>query len=363
MATMVAEPTMHDVPPRRPGCVARRRIARRALRRTLRLRRAVDAHLLPAVVPVAPAVARERELFRPPGRRRASRVPRLPAVRPARRCARIGRRAGDRTRARFSRRAHRSHGVTRRARGARGRQHVAPAALVQANRRTLAQGVSGRASRAELQVAAARRRHGEPRDVRSRLRIEQPRVRADRCAARHDAGIVSSRRTRRAHSVHDCRRADRPRARGDDRSRRVRRGVGRDERRRRARAASGFPERDDRAQRRRARDVGAAPCSIAFAIRITRADATFRSTSTARRSSGSSGRRCRKFRAASAERIARSREAIGRPTATRAVARACATNRVAIVIPCHRVVREDGDLAGYKWGVERKRKLLDEEAG
>jgi AraC family transcriptional regulator of adaptative response/methylated-DNA-[protein]-cysteine methyltransferase len=56
-------------------------------------------------------------------------------------------------------------------------------------------------------------------------------------------------------------------------------------------------------------------------------------------------------------------EAIGRPKATRAVARACATNRVAVVIPCHRVVREDGDLAGYKWGVDRKRRLLDEEAG
>ena len=55
--------------------------------------------------------------------------------------------------------------------------------------------------------------------------------------------------------------------------------------------------------------------------------------------------------------------AIGRPTATRAVARACATNRVAIVIPCHRVVREGGELAGYKWGIARKRKLLDEEAG
>jgi AraC family transcriptional regulator of adaptative response/methylated-DNA-[protein]-cysteine methyltransferase len=36
---------------------------------------------------------------------------------------------------------------------------------------------------------------------------------------------------------------------------------------------------------------------------------------------------------------------------------------VAVVIPCHRVVREDGDLAGYKWGVDRKRRLLDEEAG
>jgi AraC family transcriptional regulator of adaptative response/methylated-DNA-[protein]-cysteine methyltransferase len=55
--------------------------------------------------------------------------------------------------------------------------------------------------------------------------------------------------------------------------------------------------------------------------------------------------------------------AIGRPTATRAVARACATNRVAVVIPCHRVVRGDGSLSGYKWGVGRKKTLLDEEAG
>jgi AraC family transcriptional regulator of adaptative response/methylated-DNA-[protein]-cysteine methyltransferase len=56
-------------------------------------------------------------------------------------------------------------------------------------------------------------------------------------------------------------------------------------------------------------------------------------------------------------------ESIGRPTATRAVARACATNRIAVVIPCHRVVRGDGELSGYKWGVDRKRTLLDEEAG
>lgn len=56
-------------------------------------------------------------------------------------------------------------------------------------------------------------------------------------------------------------------------------------------------------------------------------------------------------------------ESLGRPTATRAVARACATNRVAVVIPCHRVVRAGGELAGYKWGVERKKKLLAEEAG
>jgi AraC family transcriptional regulator of adaptative response/methylated-DNA-[protein]-cysteine methyltransferase len=55
--------------------------------------------------------------------------------------------------------------------------------------------------------------------------------------------------------------------------------------------------------------------------------------------------------------------AIGRPTAARAVARACATNRVAVVIPCHRVVREDGGAGGYRWGLERKRKLLLREKG
>ena len=54
--------------------------------------------------------------------------------------------------------------------------------------------------------------------------------------------------------------------------------------------------------------------------------------------------------------------AIGRPTAARAVARACATNPVALVIPCHRVIREDGDLGGYRWGLERKQRLLSQEA-
>ena len=51
-------------------------------------------------------------------------------------------------------------------------------------------------------------------------------------------------------------------------------------------------------------------------------------------------------------------QAIGNPQAVRAVARACASNSVALVIPCHRVVRENGDLGGYRWGMERKRKLL-----
>jgi AraC family transcriptional regulator, regulatory protein of adaptative response / methylated-DNA-[protein]-cysteine methyltransferase len=54
---------------------------------------------------------------------------------------------------------------------------------------------------------------------------------------------------------------------------------------------------------------------------------------------------------------------IGHPKAARAVARACATNPVAVAIPCHRVVREDGSTGGYRWGVERKKKLLALEAG
>jgi AraC family transcriptional regulator of adaptative response/methylated-DNA-[protein]-cysteine methyltransferase len=55
-------------------------------------------------------------------------------------------------------------------------------------------------------------------------------------------------------------------------------------------------------------------------------------------------------------------QTIGQPTAARAVARACATNPVAIVVPCHRVVREDGHLGGYRWGMERKERLLAQEA-
>ncbi len=61
---------------------------------------------------------------------------------------------------------------------------------------------------------------------------------------------------------------------------------------------------------------------------------------------------------ASYSEIARS---LGQPTAVRAVAQACAANNLALLVPCHRVIREDGDLAGYRWGVERKRALLERE--
>jgi AraC family transcriptional regulator, regulatory protein of adaptative response / methylated-DNA-[protein]-cysteine methyltransferase len=58
------------------------------------------------------------------------------------------------------------------------------------------------------------------------------------------------------------------------------------------------------------------------------------------------------------KQVARS---IGQPTAARAVARACATNPVAVAIPCHRVVRENGAMGGYRWGIERKKALLESE--
>lgn len=54
-------------------------------------------------------------------------------------------------------------------------------------------------------------------------------------------------------------------------------------------------------------------------------------------------------------------EAIGKPTAVRAVARACATNPTAVLVPCHRVIGTNGKLHGFRWGLDRKQKLIDAE--
>jgi AraC family transcriptional regulator of adaptative response/methylated-DNA-[protein]-cysteine methyltransferase len=69
----------------------------------------------------------------------------------------------------------------------------------------------------------------------------------------------------------------------------------------------------------------------------------------------------RKIPAGQTRTYAQLAAACGSPAAVRAAARACATNPVAVVIPCHRIIRATGELAGYRWGVERKRELLRRE--
>ena len=54
-------------------------------------------------------------------------------------------------------------------------------------------------------------------------------------------------------------------------------------------------------------------------------------------------------------------QAIEKPNAVRAAASACAANKIAVLVPCHRILRGDGGLGGYRWGLERKRALLDAE--
>jgi AraC family transcriptional regulator of adaptative response/methylated-DNA-[protein]-cysteine methyltransferase len=70
----------------------------------------------------------------------------------------------------------------------------------------------------------------------------------------------------------------------------------------------------------------------------------------------------RKIPAGSTASYADVAKRIGSPGSVRAVAQACAANTLAVAIPCHRVVKNDGALSGYRWGVERKRALLDREA-
>ncbi len=87
-----------------------------------------------------------------------------------------------------------------------------------------------------------------------------------------------------------------------------------------------------------------------------------RSTYKRRRFSAASGRSCSAFRRVRPKTYTEVARALGDPKAVRAVAmRACATNPVSIVVPCHRVIRQDGNLAGYRWGLSRKEQLLEQE--
>ena len=71
----------------------------------------------------------------------------------------------------------------------------------------------------------------------------------------------------------------------------------------------------------------------------------------------------RRIPAGSTATYAEIAERIGEPGSARAVARACGANSLAVAIPCHRVIRTDGELSGYRWGVERKGRLLRREKG
>lgn len=77
--------------------------------------------------------------------------------------------------------------------------------------------------------------------------------------------------------------------------------------------------------------------------------------------SGECGKNCKPIPYGSTRSYSKIAQRLGHSKAARSVDRACAANPVALVIPCHRVVREDGSLGGYRWGMERKRTLLAQE--
>ena len=120
-----------------------------------------------------------------------------------------------------------------------------------------------------------------------------------------------------------------------------------------------FPRARDRHRRRGAGRTRSARCWISWRSRSRRS--TCRSTCAAPRSSSGSGARCAGFRPARPGPMANWPRMIGDPRAVRAVARSCARNPVSLAVPCHRVVGSDGSLTGYRWGVPRKRALLEKE--
>ena len=159
-------------------------------------------------------------------------------------------------------------------------------------------------------------------------------------------------RDRRVLARRDPGRRDRAR-RLRDPARRRSRGIG-------ARAAGPFPAR--RADRRRCAISSSWSRKSSAWSRRRSSGWTCRSTFAAPRSSSASGRRLREIPAGKTLSYGELAKRIGAPNSVRAVAQACAANALAVAIPCHRVVRNDGALSGYRWGVERKRALLEREA-
>ena len=129
--------------------------------------------------------------------------------------------------------------------------------------------------------------------------------------------------------------------------------------RRSPRTSRGISPRPTSVRASRPAPSGSGPSSSTFGAKHPRW--TCRSTCGPRRSSGRCGGRCRRFRTGETSPTPKWRAPSAGRRAVRAVARACATNPVAIVVPCHRVVQTGGGLGGYRWGVERKKRLLAQE--
>ena len=176
-----------------------------------------------------------------------------------------------------------------------------------------------------------------------------------RPAARHDAGHVSPRRRGCDHHVRHCADSAGTNAGCRHRARPVRRALRRERDRAGARPARRIPRRRHCIATMLPCAVTSSRCWPAFAARTPRL--ICRSTCAPPPSRRKSGRRCSEIPRGETRSYTDVAREIGDPQAVRAVARACASNPVALAVPCHRVVRSDGDLAGYRWGVERKKKL------
>ena len=187
--------------------------------------------------------------------------------------------------------------------------------------------------------------------------FEQPALRTGRRGARHDAGHLSPWRSQDAHSLHGRPLAARPPAGGGHGAGRMQHQAGRQRRRPGGGPPPRVPACGPRSGPREA--VAGRHGTSSSSSPASGPASTFRSTSRARRSSAASGITCGGFRIGQTKSYGDIARAIGQPGAARAVARACASNHAALVIPCHRVVPGDGKPGGYHWGANRKRKLLE----
>ena len=216
-------------------------------------------------------------------------------------------------------------------------------------------GSPGRASETRAQAGSRHRGH-----LRGRLRVAQPRLRRGRGRAGDDAPGVSGGRPRRADSLHDPHDPAGRDAGGGHRPWSCRVALGDDPAALEQRLRDEFPAADVR------RDRAGLEAARLCAARGRRRPAGRQRADARRARHGLSAPGlaccCRRFPAGETRTYAEVARQLGSPRSARAVARACATNPVALAVPCHRVVPAAGGTGGYRWGSERKKKLLADEA-